>query len=289
MLETIYSLTSAPDLKMDQSGDVKHPRLIPAQVEVSINPNLQAHLTFWSTCQFWDLFEELRMQRRAEKEASKSKQYARGHFRRYMNLEIDHLEWLFSQWIVQGFAMREKRKALSTLPLEGELLDELTRWAKDAKHLGSYLPLRLVSPPSSGALDLQVGKLKFPIADFSHQRDHLAEIREIWPDFEPWPGMSGTAPSDVEPRVPEALDEFKRCVCAALEEAHATLAKPGLLDLEAARLVFDEEYAREHKRREADMEQYLREMDDLRAVFSLCSFLRALVPQERVWEEIEIC
>lgn len=289
MLETIYSPTSAPDFKVDQSGDVKYTRVIPAQVEVGINPNLQAHLNFWATCQFWDLFEELRMQSRAEEEASKSKQYASGHFRRCWNFEIWHLQSLFSRWIVQGFAMTEKRKALSTLPLEGELLYELTRWAQDAKHFESYLPVRLVCPPSTGALDLQVGKIKFPIADFSHQRDHLAEIREIWPDFEPWPGMSGTSPSDVKPQVPEALDKFKRCVCAALEEAHATSVKPGLLDLEAARLVFDEEYARVHKKREADRDQYLREMDDLKAVFSMCSFLRALVPQERAWEEIEIC
>lgn len=79
-----------------------------------------------------------------------------------------------------------------------------------------------------------------------------------------------------------------RSVLAALEEAHATAVRAGLLDVETTRLVVDEEYAYEEWARLARKEQDESDMDDLKATFSMCSFLRALVPQERVWEEIEI-
>lgn len=288
MLDTIYTLAS--DVKVDVADDVKYPRVIPAQFEVGISPHLQAHLDFWATSQFWDLFGELQEQHLLEEEASNRRQYfGHRHSRAYSDVEIHHLRELFGRWIFQAFAMREERKAMPSLPLEGGTLYKLIQWAQEARYIERYLAIRLVCPPGTGALDLQVDKVTFSILDFSTQPSAVPEIRGIWPNFENWCGISSTVPSNAKLPVPELFDDFKRCVRVALEEAHAISVMEDLLDVATMRLVVDEEYAREEAARKGRKEQYQREMDDLKAVFSMCSFLRALVPQERVWEQIEIC
>lgn len=290
MLDTIYALAS--DVRVDVATDTKYPRVIPAKFEVGINPHLQAHLEFWATGQFWDLFDEL--QRRPLHEEATSKMnhyYFRRHSQKIGDTAIHHLGELFGRWIFQAFAMREERKATPSLPLEGGALYKLTQWAQEARYIGRYLSIRLVCPPGTGALHLQVGKVTFSVLDFSPQPNAVPEIRGIWPDFEPYRSywMMGMPTPHGKLPVPELFDDFKRGVRVALEEAHATSVKEDLLDVATMRLVVDEEFAREEAARKAREEQDKPEMDDLKAVFSMCAFLRALVPQERVWEEIEIC
>lgn len=284
MLDTIYTLAS--DLKADVADDVEYARVTPAQFEVGINPHLQVHLSFWATSKFWDLFGDLQGQRLVE-EASK-KQQAHHHSQQLNWAEILHLAGVFGRWISQAFAIRKKCKAMLTLPLVGRYLDKLRDWAQEAAYVESYLAIRLVCSPGTGALDLQVGKLKFSILGFRTQRNALPEIPGIWPNLENWCGIPSTISSDAKLPVPELFDDFMRSVLAALEEAHATAVRAGLLDVETTRLVVDEEYAYEEWARLARKEQDERDMDDLKATFSMCSFLRALVPLERVWEEIGI-
>lgn len=280
----------APDSKVAVRGDVGFRLATPgAQFEVAIYPDLQPHLDFWESSQFWDLFGELQRQRLLEEEASSNQQHPDRYSRRRSDVNVYDLTELLNRWLFQAFAMWDKAIDVSTLRLERGYMQKLSTWAQEARHLERYLAIRLVCPPHTGALDLQVGKLRFPIVDLSNHRDHLPEIPGIWPNFEPWPGVSAAIPPDAEPQVPGGFDGFKRRIGVALEEAHATSVKAGLLDVGTTRLVVNEEYAREEAAREARKGQYEREMDDFKAVFSMCSFLRALVPQERVWEEIEIC
>ncbi|KAK1829454.1 hypothetical protein QBC39DRAFT_356594 [Podospora conica] len=244
--------------------------------EIYTNPHLQPHLDLWGTSQFWDLVEELRVRDENLREARLSSLEQQV----LNNNDVDvhhHLTALWDSWITQAFHI----EAAQYDPKPGRYyLEDLEKWAQEAKYFERHLAIRLVCPRDTGTLDLQIGNRKFSISRrvgyLVDQRSHLLKI--VWPDFEPWPGMSATRPSDAV--IPKSLGDFKRCVLSALKEAHISSGKGNLLDVKTLnRLLVDENGARE---------EVGRELGDLKVLFSACSFLRALVPQERVWEEIEL-
>ena len=168
-------------------------------------------------------------------------------------------------------------------------LNQLKKWAQEARYFEPYLAIRLVCSPDTRALDLQVGKLKFPPPISVPNATTCRRFVESGRTLSPGPGsqdMHDTLRSD-NPS-PRGLCQFQGMRSRCPGRSARDLSKGGLVGRRDHELVIDERYAREEAAREARKEQYQHEMDDLKAVFSMCSFLRALVPQERVWEEIDI-
>ena len=283
MVETIYRMESHTKTN---ERELRH-TTSPARWEVGIDPHLQPHLHFWETSRFWHLFEKLQNRNLLEEQGVDGTQRPKHLQERNAHAsDLWHLTYFWGLWISQMVTLRKRSENAFSSSFDELEFRDLATWIQQARYLGRHLAIRLVFTLSSGNLDVQIGRAKVWILHLGDQSNRLSEDPGLATDFELWPGNVGTMPSDLD--VPEDPEDFKRCVRAALEEAHRTSRKAALLDVEQARLVTDPEHVREQweqvERRAKDM----REMEDLKIIFSLCSFLRALMPQERKWEEIEL-